>query len=109
MEQSYCSTLEDNANANLINHLDVVIVNDPQPLGPAEYLKNKETWIWRCHIDIEDTPLVANPALWQFLTCRIKNNDAAIFSAAHYIVSRWPLPNFIIPPSLTPSPRKTAS
>jgi len=107
MEQSYCSTLEENVNVNLIDHPDVVIVNDPQPLGLAQHLKKtEEAWIWRCHIDIEDTPLVANPALWDFLTRWIKNYDAAIFSAAHYIVSRWPLPNFIIPPFIDPLSEK---
>jgi len=107
MEQSYCSTLEECANANLIDHPDVVIVNDPQPLGLAHHIKkSEETWIWRCHIDIEDTPLAANPALWNFLTRWIKDYDAAIFSAAHYIVSRWPLSNFIIPPFIDPLSEK---
>ena len=91
MEQCYYSTLEDKAQADLIEDPDVVMVNDPQPLGLAHHhKKGDETWIWRCHIDIEDTPLVAHPDLWDFLSRWIKNYDAAIFSAAHYIVSLWP-------------------
>jgi trehalose synthase len=36
----------------------------------------------------------------------IESFDAAIFSAAHYIVTRWPLPNFIIPPFIDPLSEK---
>ena len=99
MEQSYCRTLAECVMVNLIDYQpDVVIVNDPQPLGLARYLrKPRETWLWRCHIDIEEQPLECNPGLWDFMTMWIGHYDAAIFSAAHYIVSRWPLPNFIIP------------
>ncbi len=107
MELSYCSTLTDCAKIDLIDNADVVIVNDPQPLGLASHLKkNGQTWLWRCHIDIEDTPLEANPGLWDFMASWIKDYDAAIFSAAHYVVSRWPLPNFVIPPFIDPLSEK---
>ena len=108
MERSYCCTLADCVRANLIDyHPDVVIVNDPQPLGLARHLrKTEQTWLWRCHIDIEDTLLGANPGLWDFMSMWIEHYDAAIFSAAHYIVSRWPLPNFIIPPFIDPLSEK---
>jgi len=107
MEAAYCSTLEGNAQSNLVNHQDVVIVNDPQPLGLASHLrKATETWLWRCHIDIEDTPMELNPGLWDFMRLWIEYYDAAIFSAAHYVVSRWPLPNFVIPPFIDPLSEK---
>lgn len=107
MELSYWSTLDDCAKSNIIDHPDVVVINDPQPLGLAYHLRKKEeTWLWRCHIDIEDAPLEANPGLWDFMTSWIKYYDAAIFSAAHYVVSRWPLPNFIIPPFIDPLSEK---
>ena len=108
MERSYCCTLAECIGANLIDyHPDVVVVHDPQPLGLARYLrKPRETWLWRCHIDIEETPLDANPSLWDFMTMWIEHYDAAIFSAAHYIVSCWPLPNFIIPPFIDPLSEK---
>jgi trehalose synthase len=32
----------------------------------------------------------------------IEHYDAAIFSAAHYVVSTWPMPKFIIPPFIDP-------
>ncbi len=107
MEQSYCSTLAECGNAKLIDHPDVVIVNDPQPMGLARYFrKPSQTWLWRCHIDIDEIPLKANHCLWDFMTAWIGYYNAAIFSAAHYIVSHWPLPNFIIPPFIDPLSEK---
>jgi trehalose synthase len=104
MEQVYFGTLEDYCKASPIDYdPDVVIVHDPQPLGLARYLKKtEETWLWRCHLDIEEITLRINPGLWDFLTRLVKTYDAAIFSAAHYVVSRWVLPKFIIPPFIDP-------
>lgn len=48
----------------------------------------------------------ANPGLWNFMTNWIEPFDAAIFSAAHYVVTRWPLPSFIIPPFIDPLSEK---
>ena len=107
MEQTYCCNLDECAGSNIINDPDVVNIHDPQPLGLASHLKkNRETWLWRCHIDIEDSPMQKNPALWDFMTRWVAHYDAAVFSAAHYIVSRWPLPKFIIPPSIDPLSEK---
>jgi trehalose synthase len=36
----------------------------------------------------------------------MESYDAAIFSAAHYVVTRWPLPSFIIPPFIDPLSEK---
>jgi trehalose synthase len=108
MERAYYFTIADCARSNIIDHNpDVVMVNDPQPLGLARHLKKPGgTWLWRCHIDIEETPMEANPGLWDFMTNWIEPFDAAIFSAAHYVVTRWPLPNFIIPPFIDPLSEK---
>ncbi|MFC2001121.1 glycosyltransferase [Chloroflexota bacterium] len=108
MKQCYMDTLQKCAEANLIDYNpDVVLVHDPQPLGLISYLKKPgETWLWRCHIDIEEAALRANPGLWEFITSRTEKYDAAIFSAVYYIVSRWPLPKFIIPPFIDPLSEK---
>jgi trehalose synthase len=65
MQVSYVRTLEESANARLIDYSpDVVLVHYPQPLGLSHYLKKeRETWLWRCHIDIEEAALEANPGL----------------------------------------------
>ncbi len=108
MERAYYCTIADTARSNIIDHdYDVIMVNDPQPLGLARHLKKPgQTWIWRCHIDIEEMQMENNPGLWDFMSGWIKQYDAAIFSAAHYIVSCWPLPNFIIPPFIDPLSEK---
>jgi len=108
MERAYYFTIADCARSELIDHdSDIIMVNDPQPLGLARHIKKPgKTWLWRCHIDIEETPMDANPGLWDFMTNWIEPYDAAIFSAAHYVVTRWPLPNFIIPPFIDPLSEK---
>ena len=107
METSYCDNIESCSNDNLIDSADVITIHDPQPLGLASHIKKpEETWIWRCHIDIEDPTLEANPGLWDFMSRWIEHYDAAVFSAAHYVVTRWPIPNFIIPPSIDPLSEK---
>ena len=108
MERSYYCTIADCAHSNITDgNPDIIMVNDPQPLGLARHLKNDgQTWLWRCHIDIEEAPMDENPGLWDFMTNWMKPFDAAIFSAAHYVVTRWPLPSFIIPPFIDPLSEK---
>ena len=108
MKEVYTCTLEECAYNHLIDYSpDFVLVHDPQPMGLTHYLKKpEETWFWRCHIDIEEASLMANPGLWEFMCDWIEHYDAAIFTAAHYVVSRWPLPKFIIPPFIDPLSEK---
>jgi trehalose synthase len=107
-QQNYSDTLQECATQNLIDYEpDVIDVHDPQPLGLNCYLRRPgETWLWRCHIDIDEETIEGNPGLWDFLTEWAEYYDAAIFSAAHYIISRWPLPKFIIPPFIDPLSEK---
>lgn len=106
MEATYLSTLEASCQQSpLDSDVDVIVAHDPQPLGLPRFLtedRGKTSWLWRCHLDIEEEGLSANPALWRFMTDWIQRYDAAIFSAARYVVSRWPLPKFIIPPFIDP-------
>ncbi len=108
MERVYLDTLEECIRANILDYEpDIVIVNDPQPLGLMECNgKARASWIWRCHIDIDEGALAADAGLWAFVTRLVERYDAAIFSAAHYVVSRWPLPKFIIPPFIDPLSEK---
>jgi trehalose synthase len=108
MEQTYTDNLAVCSEANIIDYEpELVLVHDPQPLGLAHWLKRAEQkWLWRCHIDIEEETLENNPGLWDFLTGWADVYDAAIFTSAHYIVSQWPLPKFIIPPFIDPLSEK---
>ena len=108
MEETYFRTLQETAAASVVDwNPDVVVVHDPQPLGLTRYLQRSgEAWFWRCHIDIEEATLSANARLWDFVTMWAARYDAAVFSAAHYVVSRWPLAKFIIPPFIDPLSEK---
>lgn len=104
MEATYFSTLEESCRLSPIAPgVDVLVSHDPQPLGLPCFLERTDTvWLWRCHLDIEEEALRENLPVWQFVTEWIQRYDAAIFSAAHYVVSQWPLPKFIIPPFIDP-------
>lgn len=108
MEKTYLSSIEQCAceREGACGH-DVVLVHDPQPFGLSHYLRSKDqSWLWRCHIDIDEDTIRRSPRLWSFMTGWTDDYDAAIFSAAHYVVSRWPLPKFIIPPFIDPLSEK---
>ena len=107
MEKVYFNTLEENSNGHMIDwDADVVLIHDPQPLGLApglnERTKRRGKWIWRCHIDMDEETLRANSALEYFIDYWVEPLDGAIFSAAQYIICRWPFPKFIIPPYIDP-------
>ena len=111
MERVYFETLEENREAHVIDYEpDIVLVHDPQPLGLSPSLHEKETihakWLWRCHIDMDESTLKAHPALEDFISYLVEHYDGAIFSAAHYIICRWSFPKFIIPPYIDPLSEK---
>jgi trehalose synthase len=108
MRAAYDGNIADLARRDITGgQFDIIIVNDPQPFGLAHHLKKPgETWLWRCHIDIEETPAMADRNLWDFMSACISPYSAAIFSASHYVVTRWPLPSFIIPPFIDPLSEK---
>jgi len=104
MVNTYNSCIKENIEANIIDEdYDVVFVHDPQPLALARELrKPDQKWFWRCHIDIDEDAFTRNKRLWDFISYWADSFDAVIFSAAYFVVSRWPLPKFIIPPFIDP-------
>jgi len=106
MESTYLSTLKASCQRSPIDAgVDVVVAHDPQPLGLPCFSaedRGQTSWIWRCHLDIEEQALKSNAPVWRFMTDWIRRYDAAIFSAARYVVSSWGLPKFIIPPFIDP-------
>ncbi|MFW5936048.1 MAG: glycosyltransferase [Candidatus Hadarchaeota archaeon] len=107
-EKVYFSTIQENVEANIIDYEpDVVFVHDPQPLALAKELKSgKEKWLWRCHIDVDETSMRRNPALWDFITYWAEAFDGIVFTAAQFVIYQWPLPKFIIPPFIDPLSEK---
>ncbi len=108
MEQTYLNNLEVCGNEAFIDYTpDVVTVHDPQPLCLTHYIKKPgEVWIWRCHIDIEQETIKQNENLFALIVDCVEHYDAAIFSTAHYVVSKWKMPKFIIPPFIDPLSEK---
>jgi len=107
MQQVYHDQLMEYSSSNPIDFSpDVVMVHDPQPLGITRHQpKNYETWIWRCHIDIEPIVTAGNGVL-DSISELITDYDAAIFSAIHYVFPHWPLPKYVIPPFIDPLSEK---
>jgi len=108
MHRVYLDNVEDCGNNNLIDYNpDIVTIHDPQPMGLTHFIqKPDEIWLWRCHIDIEGEALQHNQNLMELMTDCVEHYSAAIFSAADYVVSTWPLPKFIIPPFIDPLSEK---
>ena len=77
---------------------DFVFIHDPQPLPIIRHFnRNKNKWIWRCHIDLSKPDL----NLWKFLRSYLLQYDASIFSIAKF--SRvLPHPQYLVPPSIDP-------
>jgi len=100
--------VEECGNRNLIDYYpDIVTIHDPQPMCLTHYIqKPGEIWLWRCHIDIQREALQRNANLMELMTDCVEHYSAAIFSAADYVVSTWPLPKFIIPPFIDPLSEK---
>jgi len=108
MVETYCTTLASYSGSTLIdNNPDLVLIHDPQPAALSHHLKKQgQIWVWRCHIDIEETVLEANPGLRDFMSNWLEHYDAAVFTAAHYVITHWALPKFIIPPYIDPLSEK---
>ena len=76
-----------------------VVIHDPQPAAFIETrsLGAKQTWIWRCHIDLSRP----NPAVWNFLEPFVSRYDGAIFSSPG-IFAAAAIPQYLFYPSIDP-------
>lgn len=69
-----------NSVRNHLDHHDLVIIHDPQPLPMIEHYKKRSPWVWRCHIDLTKP----DPEVWDFLSPYIEKYDAVIVSIEEY-------------------------
>jgi trehalose synthase len=76
-----------------------VVIHDPQPAAFIETrpLGDKQTWIWRCHIDLSRP----DPAVWKFLEPYVARYDGAIFSSPEFS-RQLPIPQYLFYPSIDP-------
>ena len=80
-----------------------VVIHDPQPAAFIETrpLGDKQTWIWRCHIDLSRP----DPAVWKFLEPYVSRYDGAIFSSPEFS-RQLPIPQYLFYPSIDPLSEK---
>ncbi|MFC2005326.1 glycosyltransferase [Chloroflexota bacterium] len=107
MNDIYQNQIGESVTNNIIDYApNVVNVNDPQPMLLCQFLKKKgESWVWRCHIDIEPA-IKSKNGLLNLLNDWILDYDAAIFSSSRYVFPAWPVPKFVIPPFIDPLSEK---
>jgi len=76
-----------------------VVIHDPQPSAfiDTRPLGDKQTWIWRCHIDLSRP----DPAVWRFLEPYVSRYDGAIFSSPEFS-RQLPIPQYLFYPSIDP-------
>jgi trehalose synthase len=79
-----CDIYEDiifeNALRNHLDHHNMVIVHDPQPLPMINHYDKKGPWIWRCHVDLSQP----NRELWKYLSSYIEKYDAVVLTLEDY-------------------------
>jgi trehalose synthase len=81
---------------------DVVVIHDPQPAPLVNVReKNRQHWIWRCHIDLSNP----NADLWGFLRPYVERFDAAIFSSQSF-ARQLPIPQYLFYPCIDPLSEK---
>lgn len=78
--QIYQDVVYENAVRNHLDHHDLVIIHDPQPLPMIEHYRKRGPWIWRCHVDL------TNPdrETWNYLRKYIEKFDAVMLSLKEY-------------------------
>lgn len=82
-----------------------VVIHDPQPAAFIETRSprdkqapgTKQTWIWRCHIDLSRP----QPDVWNFLAPFVSRYDSAIFSSPEFS-RQLPIPQYLFYPSIDP-------
>ncbi|OYT27866.1 MAG: glycosyl transferase family 1 [Candidatus Altiarchaeales archaeon ex4484_96] len=88
-----------NANNSSFMHLDhdYVIIHDPQPLPLIRFVKKKQPWIWRAHIDLSNP----NQSLLSYLKKFIVMYDSIIVSRESYMLP-YDMHQAVIHPSIDP-------
>jgi len=86
---------------------DLVVIHDPQPMPLAAMLKAERelSFIWRCHIGLEEQN-EASKAAWDFLAPYFSDYDAFVFSLEAYVPKELVGSAHIITPAIDPLSHK---
>ncbi len=86
-----------NAVRSHLDHHDMVVVHDPQPLPLVQHYHRNGPWIWQCHVDLTSP----YPELWQYLRPFIEQYDGVVMSLDAYKKS-LDTPQRTITPAIDP-------
>ena len=93
----YEEVIHENAVRNHLEHHNMVIIHDPQPLSMVDHYRKNGPWIWRCHTDLTSP----NRKLWNYLLPFIEKYDAAVFSLEAYR-QKLKIPQLFFLPAIDP-------
>lgn len=96
-QQIYEEVIYENVVRNHLDHHDIVIIHDPQPLPMIGHYRKRGPWIWRCHVDLTQP----HPDLWRYLSGFIERYDAVIVSLEEY-KQALQTPQFCFLPAIDP-------
>lgn len=97
-KELYLQTNEDFAVYARIEDSDCVLIHDPQPLPLIRYYKERQPWLWQCHVDLSNP----NPDLWRFLKGIVLKYDRVVVSSERYKRQDLPVEQRIIAPAIDP-------
>ncbi|MBI3657692.1 MAG: glycosyltransferase [Acidobacteria bacterium] len=97
----YTDTLDMNLTQMTLDQ-DIIFIHDPQPVALVKKRRQtKNTWIWRCHIDLSHP----NLNVWDFLKPYVEQYDASVASAPSF-AQKLSIPQVLIAPSIDPLSEK---
>jgi trehalose synthase len=76
----YEEIVYENSIRNHLDHHNMVVIHDPQPLPLVNHYKKNGPWIWRCHVDLSNP----NEELWRYLSDFVKKYDAVVLTLPEY-------------------------
>ncbi len=76
----YENFIYQNSIRNHLEHHNMVIIHDPQPLAMIKHYRKNCPWIWRCHIDLTQR----NEKVWNYVAQYIEQYDAVILTLEDY-------------------------
>jgi len=92
-----------NAVRTHLDHHNMVVVHDPQPLPLIQHFHRGGPWVWQCHVDLSHP----NAELWRYLQSFIEQYDAVIESLDAY-QQALQTPQRTIPPAIDPFQKQGA-
>lgn len=96
-KEIYEDTVCKNALRNHLEHHDIVVIHDPQPLPMITQYRKSQPWIWRCHVDLSEP----HRELWDYLLGFVERYDAMIVSSKQY-ARDVALPQMLFRPAIDP-------